>query len=97
MCRLQPYSITRLTKEEISSTVLRLLGTVAPEADLSRIKPGSRFRDQLDIDSMDRLNFVIAMHKEFNIEVPEADYPKLETLGGCVSYLLSHWSAAPKA
>lgn len=86
-----------MTGEEIKNTVLRLLGTIAPEADLGRIKPGSRFRDQLDIDSMDRLNFVIALHKEFNVEIPEADYPKLETLDDCVSYLLSHLSAAPKA
>jgi len=86
-----------MTSDDIKNTVLRLLSTVAPEADLGRIKPGSRFRDQLDIDSMDRLNFVIALHKEFNVEIPEADYPKLETLDGCVSYLLSHLSAAPKA
>lgn len=85
-----------MTNEEIKKTVLRLLGTVAPEADLSKLKPGTRFRDQLDIDSMDRLNFVIALHKEFNVEIPESDYPKLETLDDCVSYLLSHLSAAPK-
>jgi acyl carrier protein len=86
-----------MTSDDIKNTVLKLLSAIAPEADLGRIKPGSRFRDQLDIDSMDRLNFVIALHKEFNVEIPEADYPKLETLDGCVSYLLSRVSAAPKA
>ncbi|MBZ5506624.1 MAG: acyl carrier protein [Acidobacteriia bacterium] len=86
-----------MTSDDIKNTVLRLLGTVAPEADLGRIKPGSRFRDQLDIDSMDRLNFVIALHKEFNVEIPESDYSKLETLDDCVSYLTSHMSPVPKA
>jgi acyl carrier protein len=86
-----------MTDQEIKDTVLRLLGSVAPEADLTKLKPGARFRDQLDIDSMDRLNFVIALHKEFNVEIPEADYPKLETLEACVTYLMSHPSSATKA
>jgi acyl carrier protein len=45
------------------------------------------FRDQLDIDSMDFLNFVIAVHEALHVEIPEADYPKLATLNGCVEYL----------
>jgi acyl carrier protein len=76
-----------MTRDEIKQIVLRLLGKVAPEADLSRIKPNLRIRDQLDIDSMDLLNFVIELHKEFKVEIPESDYPKLSTLDGCVNYL----------
>jgi len=76
-----------MTRDEIRATVIRILGKIAPEADLSRIKPHLRIRDQLDIDSMDLLNFVIELHKELKIEIPEADYPKLSTLDGCVDYL----------
>jgi acyl carrier protein len=76
-----------MTKDEIRVTVLRVLGQIAPEADLSQIKPGLRIRDQLDIDSMDLLNFVIGLHKELKVEIPEADYGKLTTLDGCVEYL----------
>jgi len=76
-----------MTSNEIKEAVLRLLGKVAPEADLSRIKPNLRIRDQLDIDSMDLLNFVIELHKELKVEIPESDYPKLSTLDGCVNYL----------
>jgi len=67
--------------------VLRMLGEVAPEADLTAIKPDVSFRDQLDIDSMDFLNFVIAVHEALHVEIPEADYPKLNTLNACVEYL----------
>lgn len=42
-------------------------------------------RDRLGIDSMDYLNFVIGLHKELNVEIPEADYPKLATLKGCIA------------
>lgn len=76
-----------MTKDEIRETVLRILGQIAPEADLSQIKPDLRIRDQLDIDSMDLLNFVIGLHKELGVDIPETDYPKLTTLDGCIDYL----------
>ena len=75
------------TLSEIRRTVLRLLGEIAPEADLSAVKPDLSLRDQLDIDSMDFLNFVVALHKEFQIDIPETDYPELATIDGCVRYL----------
>jgi len=76
-----------MNREEIRAVVLRVLSRIAPEADLSQLQPAARLRDQLDIDSMDLLNFVIGLHKELQVEIPEADYPKLATLEGCVSYL----------
>jgi len=77
-----------MTKEEIKATVLRLLGEIAPEADLTQVDPDVNFRDQLDIDSMDFLNFVMALHERLHVEIPETDYPKVVTLNGCVEYLL---------
>lgn len=76
-----------MTRDEIQDGVFRALTQVAPEADPSRIKPNLRIRDQLDIDSMDLLNFVIGLHKEFKVDIPEADYPQLATLDGCIDYL----------
>jgi acyl carrier protein len=76
-----------MTPDDIRAAVLGALGGVAPEADLEHLKPDVSFRDQLDIDSMDFLNFVIALHKAFKTEIPEKDYPKLATLDGCVAYL----------
>jgi acyl carrier protein len=78
---------TPLMPDEIRQTVLRLLSEIAPETDLTALKPGISFRDQLDIDSMDFLNFVISIHKTFGLEIPEADYPKYGTLNGCVEQL----------
>jgi acyl carrier protein len=56
--------------------------------------PDVAFRDQLDLDSMDLLNFFIALHKEFNGKIPEADYAKLSTLNGCIAYLTAHMQAS---
>ena len=81
------------TKNEIKTVVLRVLGLIAPEADLHKIRADLRLRDQLDIDSMDLLNFVVGLHKELHIEIPEADYPKLITLDGCVDYLAAQQKA----
>ncbi len=81
------------TPPEIRQTVLNLLGEIAPEADLTTLKPDISFRDQLDIDSMDFLNFIVALHNEFHVDLPESDYPQLASIDGCVSYLerkLSH-------
>ncbi len=76
-----------MTKDQIKEIVLRVLGQIAPEADLSQINPDLRIRDQLDIDSMDLLNWVIGLHKELKVDIPEADYPNLATLAGCIEYL----------
>ncbi|MBI2999187.1 MAG: acyl carrier protein [Deltaproteobacteria bacterium] len=78
-----------MTAEQIRETVLRVLGSVAPEAELQSIDPRLSLRDQLDIDSVDFLNFVIGIHAELGMDIPEVDLPKLATLESCVSYLLS--------
>lgn len=69
------------------ATVLAALYEVAPEAEGEEIDPKVNLRDQLDIDSVDFLNFVIGLHEATGVEIPEADYPKLSTLDGAVSYL----------
>lgn len=76
-----------MTDDEIHDVVLRLLSQVAPEADMAAIKPRERLRDQIDIDSMDALNFLISIDAELHVDIPEADYPKLTTLDNIVAYL----------
>ena len=65
------------------------LFAVAPDIEGSEIDPSETFRDQFEIDSMDFLNFVIGLSRTTGIQIPEADYPALETLEGCVAYLRS--------
>jgi len=84
-----------MTRDEIKATVLRLLGDLAPEHDLARLEPKADIREALDIDSMDFLNFAIAVHQTLHVEIPEADYPQLATLDGCLKYLTSALHLAP--
>jgi len=78
-----------MTKDDVRAAVLRVLMRIAPEADPAQLKPDLSLREQLDIDSMDFLNFAIGLHEEFHVDVPEADYPKLLTIDGCVNYLVA--------
>ncbi len=84
-----------MTEAQIQNTVLQALQNIAPEANLGELKPDARIRDQLDIDSMDFLNFVIALHTELQIDIPERDYPKLATLHGCTRYLAAALGGKP--
>jgi acyl carrier protein len=76
-----------MTRKDIRSTVLAILAQLAPEADISQIRSDVRLRDQLDLDSMDFLNFLIAVDAELNVDIPEADYPRLRTLDDIVAYI----------
>jgi acyl carrier protein len=78
-----------MTEQEMKRAVLEVLATVAPEADSSVIDPDESFQDQLDIDSIDFLNFVMGLYQRTGVDVPERDYPKVASLNACVSYLMA--------
>ncbi len=78
-----------MTRDELRATVLRVLGDIAPEADLAAVRPDLPFREQLDLDSMDALNVMVGLHAALDVDIPEADYPKLATLDAAVEYLAS--------
>jgi acyl carrier protein len=77
------------SESQIKAVVLRVLNGIAPEVEIDAIDPSRDLRDQIDIDSVDFLNFVIGLHKDLGIEIPDADIPKLVSLNSCVDYLVS--------
>ncbi len=77
-----------MTREEALKCLFAELESVAPGCAPEKADPDAELQDELDIDSMDFLNFIIALHKSLNIDIPESDYPKLATLNGAVVYLL---------
>jgi acyl carrier protein len=76
-----------VSEEQIRERVLGILAGLAPEMDVHTLKPEVRLRDQIDIDSMDFLNFLIGIDAELGVDIPEADYPKLATLNSIYAYL----------
>lgn len=79
-----------MTEPEIRSLIIAELGNIAPDIDAARIDPTADLRDALDIDSLDFLNFLTALHKKTRVNVPEADYAKLLTLNAAVDYVIAH-------
>jgi acyl carrier protein len=80
---------------ELRSRVLEALAGVAPDADLGALTPEVSFHDQIDMDSVDHINLMLALERSMAIRIPEADYPRLSTLDGCVRYLTMRLAALP--
>ncbi|MDP3083600.1 MAG: acyl carrier protein [Rubrivivax sp.] len=76
-----------MNANEIRQLAAEVLAGIAPEADLSGVGDGEDLRQALDLDSMDFLNFVVALNERTGIAIPEADMPKLFTLKGLLAYL----------
>jgi acyl carrier protein len=82
-----------MTQDQCKAAVLAIIADIAPDEDLSEIKPDLRLRDQIDLDSMDFLDIVMELRKRHGIEVPEADYGRLASLDGCAEYLTPKFNA----
>ena len=76
-----------MTNIDLDVVLREELGNIAPEIDVRTIDAGADLREALDINSMDFLNFITAIHRRLGIDIPEVDYPKLVTLDGAVQYL----------
>ncbi|MGB9116121.1 acyl carrier protein [Bradyrhizobium sp.] len=72
---------------DIRKVVQEELNNIAPEIDLAAVDPAGDLRETFDIDSMDFLNFITAIHHRLGVDIPELDYPKLVTLDGAVAYI----------
>jgi acyl carrier protein len=84
-----------MTRDQIRDVVVRALREIAPEADASTLDDAAPLRDALDLDSMDFLNLVTALHTSLGVDVPEADYPKVRSLGALVGYLAAKLASRP--
>ena len=76
-----------MTEAEIKAAILDGLAKIAPESDPAELSPDEPIRRTLDIDSYDFLNFLIDLHEKLGVDIPEADYGKLNTLNEMVAYL----------
>ena len=74
-------------RQTLVETVVTLLRAIAPEVEPDSLEPERPLRQQVDLDSMDWLNFLVSLHERFGVNIPEADYAGLVTLNNVVDYL----------
>jgi acyl carrier protein len=76
-----------VNQNPLRPTIERVLHELRPEADLVSLSSSEDFRDALDLDSLDFLNFVIGVHEATGVDIPERDYREVRTLADCLTYL----------
>jgi acyl carrier protein len=84
-----------MTRAQIEGQVIGILRRLMSGVDTTALPQDASLRATLAADSMDILNFVTALHEELGVDVPERDYPLLDTLRGCVDYVAAA-TAAPR-
>jgi acyl carrier protein len=80
--------------DDVTVIVRRVLAEFAPEADIDALDPRSPLQESLDLDSMDFLNAMIAIHDETGVDIPEADYNQVTTIEGIVRYVSERVASA---
>ncbi len=76
-----------MNDQTIRDAIFKTLHGIAPEIEPSKLAPDRPLRDQVDLDSMDWLNFIVGLHETLKVDIPEADYQKLHTLNDLIGYL----------
>ncbi|MCH8873546.1 acyl carrier protein [candidate division KSB1 bacterium] len=69
-------------KDKVNEIIVDQLGV-----DAGEVKDGASFIDDLGADSLDTVELVMAFEEEFDIEIPDEDAEKLNTVGDAVKYL----------
>ena len=81
-----------MTKNDINVAIVKELLLIAPDISLEDIDPAEDMRDVFYIVSMDFLTLVTALGKRFDLEMPEADYPKMRSFDALLDYLSAQTS-----
>ena len=76
-----------MNETEIKTRVIAIIKSIAPEVEEAELRADRPLRDQIDLDSMDWLNVLVAVNEKLHVDIPEADYGKLVTLDNLVAYL----------
>ncbi len=85
-----------MTHEEMRESILRLLTGIAPEVDPRALDPGENLRTQVDLDSIDYLNFLIAIEKSLGVRISETDSARFKTIDAIVDWLVTSQSDSQK-
>lgn len=76
-----------MNRNELRATIVEELAKIAPDIDTPSIDDRVRLRREYDLDSMDSLNLLMALHKRLGIEIPESDYARMQSINDLLDYL----------
>lgn len=76
-----------MTRDDLRAAYLEELTRVAPDIEPASVSEDDHLQDDLELDSMDVLNFVTALHARLGVDIPETDYPQIATLRLALDYL----------
>ncbi len=76
-----------MERDDIKKALLEIIREIDDELDVDSLDEEKPLRDQLDFDSMDFLDIVMALRKRYQIQIPEEDYPRLATIASSIDYL----------
>lgn len=76
-----------MTKPDYRAVFVEELVRIAPDIDPATVADSDHIQDDLELDSMDVLNLVAALHDRLGINIPEADYEKIATPALAAAYL----------
>jgi len=78
----------KMEQKDIPKVITDIIDEIIDEPmSLDKLDFDVPLRDQMDLDSMDFLDIVMELRKQYCVEVPEAEYGKLSTMNGCIDYL----------
>lgn len=76
-----------MNRQQLREAILEELAGIAPDIDTANVGDNARLRDEYDLDSMDALNLLTALHQRLGISIPERDYARMHTIGDLLEYL----------
>jgi acyl carrier protein len=77
-----------MNRQEARDLIFDALADIAPEVDRDDVEDGVDLTEQLDLDSMDYLTWMIAISEAAEIEIPQSDVSRFLTVDGAVAYLV---------
>lgn len=85
-----------MTPPEIREVIIDILERIAPDEDLTNLDDAVAFREQMELDSMDFLDIVMELRKQYRVQIPEDEYTELGSMNSTVTYLTPKLADVPK-
>ncbi|WP_369386565.1 acyl carrier protein [Streptomyces sp. CG1] len=77
-----------LDHAEAMAVIRESITQIVPDADFTQVEPDDKFRDVLELDSLDFLSLVQLLSERTGIRIDEEDYPELTTLSDATRFLV---------